>query len=297
MRLDRMLAITLELMTKKRIRASEIASRFEVSTRTIYRDIELINQAGIPVTSFTGADGGFELMDGFFMSKQHFTVEDFSVIYQLLQSLEEAMGNQYTQVKHKLASLHPNVAMPNQLNDNLIRITSTKEEAELVRKINQAVKRSLVITFTYVNATGDETERRVEPNHLFWEGGAWYLEGYCLNKNANRMFRVSRMSNLRLTEESFRVREEQAIGHIAPSEGYQAHLRFELTAQPRVYEQFRDECQRFDDRIEVRTTFYHLDYALSVILSYGSKVMVLSPPELKDALLEEIEHIKKRYTD
>lgn len=81
MRLDRLLGITLELLAKKRVTAATLAAKFEVSVRTVYRDVELINQAGIPVASFTGADGGFELMDGFYLTRQHFSVDDLSVIY------------------------------------------------------------------------------------------------------------------------------------------------------------------------------------------------------------------------
>lgn len=84
--------------------ATELAARFEVSIRTIYRDVDLINQAGIPVASFTGAgtDGGFELMNGFFLTKQHFSVDDFSVIYNLLKGMKGAMGG----INAELSSLH-----------------------------------------------------------------------------------------------------------------------------------------------------------------------------------------------
>lgn len=92
MKLDRMLGITMELLAKRRVTATELAARFEVSIRTIYRDVDLINQAGIPVASFTGTDGGFELMNGFFLTKQHFSVDDFSVIYNLLKGMKGAMG-------------------------------------------------------------------------------------------------------------------------------------------------------------------------------------------------------------
>ncbi|CAM4253115.1 HTH domain-containing protein [Paenibacillus macerans] len=109
-RLDRLLGITLELMAKKRVTAAQLAGKFEVSVRTVYRDVELINQAGIPVASFTGADGGFELMNGFFLTRQHFSLEDLSVIYSLLKAMEGAMGGTAASAMRKLASLHPALA-------------------------------------------------------------------------------------------------------------------------------------------------------------------------------------------
>ncbi|WP_353625960.1 HTH domain-containing protein [Bacillus sp. JCM 19041] len=85
MKLARLLGITMELLTKRRVTATDLAARFEVSIRTIYRDIELINQAGVPVASFSGADGGFELMNGFFLTKQTFSLDDLLLIYSLLK--------------------------------------------------------------------------------------------------------------------------------------------------------------------------------------------------------------------
>jgi predicted DNA-binding transcriptional regulator YafY len=97
----------MELLTKKRVTATELAARFEVSVRTIYRDVEFISQAGIPVASFLGTDGGFELMDGFFLTKQHFSVDDFSMIYHLLRGVEGTIGGTFTSLMHKLGSLQP----------------------------------------------------------------------------------------------------------------------------------------------------------------------------------------------
>lgn len=110
MRLDRLLGITLELMAKKRVTAAELAEKFEVSIRTVYRDVDLINQSGIPVASFSGADGGFELMNGFFLTRQHFSVDDLSVIYTLLKAMEGTMGNAVVPAMRKLVSLSPGLA-------------------------------------------------------------------------------------------------------------------------------------------------------------------------------------------
>lgn len=296
MQLDRLLAITLELMTKKRVRASELAKRLEVSTRTIYRAIDLINQAGIPVVSYTGADGGFELMDGFHLTRQHFSVEDFTMIYQMLQSLEQEVGGGMTNVKHKLASLHPNLANKDRSHKVLIDLSTTAEERSSVRTILEATDQLRTIGFTYQKAYDSLQGREVEPGKLFWERGAWYLEGYCLNKEAKRTFRVSRMSNLKMLERTFQPRHNHTdTGEQTPS-GFHAHLRFLPSAAPRVTEQFKEECRQIDDQgYEVQTVFYDMQYAVSVALSYGAKVTVLSPPELKDALLSTIREIEQIY--
>lgn len=297
MKLDRLLAITLELMAKKRVRAADLAARFEVSTRTIYREIELINQAGIPVVSYTGADGGFELMDGFFLTKQHFTVQDFSVIYRLLQSVESAVGDRFTLMKDKLRSLHPNLPSAEYAEDILFDLSTAESERETVRELYRAIGAKRVIAFDYMSATGKQTARRLEPVRQFWERGAWYVEGYCLTRLASRMFRVSRMSEVQITDKNFFPREP-AVGAIDDEPlGIHAHLRFDKSADPRVSEQFPGECSSDGEYIDVRTVFYQEEYALSVVLSYGAKVVVVEPAELRAALLERLGEIRGRYEE
>lgn len=296
MKLDRMLGIMMELLTRKRVTAAALAARFEVSIRTIYRDVDLINQAGIPVASFTGTDGGFELMNGFFLTKQHFSVDDFSVIYNLLKGMEGAMGGQSVSIMQKLSSLQP-ALLKGGYHDKIIFDMSTSEsEKEIVHPILHAINRTKVIAFSYTSASGTLSQRKAEPIKLYWERGTWYLEAYCLSHQAKRFFRVSRIANLEALEDSFHLRDLSLLPTEKEMQGLQAHLRFDVTAQPRVFEQFRGECTYYGDYIDVNTVFYSREYAMSVVLSYSSKVTIVSPEELKQDLLEKINEIQKLYT-
>lgn len=168
MRLDRLLGITLELMAKKRITAAEMAAKFEVSIRTIYRDVELINQAGIPIVSFTGADGGFELMNGFFLSRQYFSVDDLSVIYTLLKVMEGAMGGTVAPAMRKLASLNPGLANEGSREAVILSISTSDYERNIVQELFRAVRQSRVVKLAYTSASGTSTKRIVEPLNLLW---------------------------------------------------------------------------------------------------------------------------------
>lgn len=178
MRLDRLLGITLELMAKKRVTAAELADKFEVSVRTVYRDVELINQAGIPVASFTGADGGFELMNGFFLTRQYFSVDDLSVIYSLLKVMEGAMGGAVSPALRKLASLHPGLANEGSQEAVVLGISVPEHERDIVQELFRAIRQSRVVQMAYTSASGSATERILEPLNLLWEKGVWYLEAY-----------------------------------------------------------------------------------------------------------------------
>lgn len=290
MRLDRLLGITMTLLTKKRVTATELASRYEVSVRTIYRDIDLISQSGIPVASFSGTDGGFELLSGYFLIKQHFTIEDFSMIYHLLKGVEGAVGGtKYTTLLNKLSTLQPALLNSERQDKITFDISASDEQKAIILPLLEAIDQLNRVVFTYTNASGQVSERKVEPLNLLWEQGSWYMDGYCLSRKDMRLFRVSRIDNLNVLEEYFHRRSE----YKRPKQegGIDVHLRFDLTACPRVFEQFPGEFTNQGSFIDVQTIFYSSEYAVSVILSYGKKVEIISPDYLKDELLQQINHV------
>lgn len=296
MKFDRLLGITMELLTKKRVTATELASRFEVSIRTIYRDIDLINQSGIPVASFSGTDGGFEIMNGFFLSKQHFSIEDFSVIYSLLKGMEGAVGgNKFVTLVNKIGSLQPTLLDEGIQKKFVFDMSTSEEEKEILLPLLEAIDQSRRTAFTYTNASGQVSERKIEPFNLLWEKGTWYLYGYCLLRKDKRFFRVSRITKPEVLDETFSPRAGSKRPVNEQEQGTSVHLRFDLTVQSRVFEQFPGEFTNHVDFIEVQTFFYSREYALSVILSYGSMVKILSPEDLKKDLIEKVNEIRKIY--
>jgi predicted DNA-binding transcriptional regulator YafY len=294
-RLDRLLGITLELMTKKRVTAAELADKFEVSVRTIYRDIELINQAGIPVVSYNGVDGGYELADGYFVTRQHFSVDDLSVIYSLLKAMEGAMGGAVSSAKRKLTSLHPKLADEERREAIVMDLSVPESERDQVQELYGAVRQRRVVRLSYTDAAGTTTERFVEPINLLWSKGAWYVEAYCRKVRAMRYFRVSRIERLDVTEERFIPRQLPKEPEQEETPGIRAHLRFDLSVRTRVLEQFPGECEYLGDCIEVRTTFYRKEYALSVIAGYGTKVEIVSPDELRDEIIAHLDTIRRHH--
>lgn len=230
MKLDRLLGITMALLTKKRVTAKELSSRFEVSIRTIYRDIELINQSGIPVTSFSGTDGGFELMNGFFLTKQHFSIDDFSVIYNLLKGMDDAVGGRkYTTLINKLSSLQPALLNEDRQDKVIFDISASEGEKEIIFSLLKAIDQAKRIIFTYTNTFGQVSIRKINPLNLLWERGTWYIDSYCLLRKDKRYFRVSRMTNFEVLEETFnpKIQDKRPVQeHVTNTK---AHLRFDLT--------------------------------------------------------------------
>lgn len=297
MRLDRLLGITLELMTKKRVTASDLAAAFEVSVRTIYRDIELIQQARIPVASFSGAFGGFELMNGFLLTKQYFSVDDLSVIYMLLKAMEQAMGSATTTPMRKLASLHPVLASADMQDTLILSMSMSEHDRTNIQQLFHAIRESRVVELAYTSSSGTTTERSVEPLNICWEKGVWYMEGYCRLRRARRHFRISRLIRLAMTEATFVCSPFPDESDLEEVQGIRAHLRFSPTARLRVLEQFPGECVYHGDYIDVHTTFYKKEYALSVIASYGTEIHVVSPDALQNDVIAHIEAICRHYAN
>ena len=294
-RLARLLGMTLELMAKRRVTAAELADKFEVSVRTVYRDMELISQAGIPVVSYNGADGGYELTSGYFVSRQHFSVEDLSVIFSLLKAMEGAMGGSVSSAMRKLSSLHPKLADGEGREAVVLDLSVPDSERCHVQELYRAVRQRQVVRFTYTDAAGTTSDRCVEPVNLLWSKGAWYVEAYCRTRRAMRYFRVSRIERLEVTEEKFVPRES---GHEPAREetpGIRVRLRFDLSVRTRVLEQFPGECEYLGDCIEVRTTFYRKEYALSVIASYGTHVEIVAPDDLRDGVIAHLDAIRRHH--
>ena len=295
MRLDRLLGIALELMTKRRVNAAELADKFEVSVRTIYRDIELINLAGIPVVSYNGADGGYELAGGYFVTRQHFSVDDLSVIFSLLKAIEGAMGGAFSSTKQKLTSLHPKLADEERRDVVVLDLSVPEHERCRVQELYGAIRQRQVVRLSYSDAAGTMSERFVEPMNLLWAKGAWYLEGYCRKRRAMRYFRVSRIERLVATEERFVPRQPEHETKREETPGIRVHLRFDLSVHTRVLEQFPRECEYIGDCIDVRTVFYTKAYALSVISSYGTNVEIVSPDDLRDEIIAHLDAIRRHH--
>ncbi|MFS0919646.1 helix-turn-helix transcriptional regulator [Brevibacillus sp. 179-C 1.1 NHS] len=184
-------------------------------------------------------------------------------------------------------------------NESIIFNLSTVEgKKNTIHPLSEAVHQRRVTIFSYISASGMVTERRVEPLHLFWERGAWYLEAYCLLRQAKRIFRLSRITALEVTDEIFQPREEptsQDEEETQEVQGTLAHLRFDPAVQLRVLEQFPGECTHHGTYIDLHKVFYKRDYAISVVLSYGSKVEIISPDDLKADVCKEIQEIQQRY--
>jgi predicted DNA-binding transcriptional regulator YafY len=304
MKLDRLLAITMTLLNQPRVSATGLAKRFEVSLRTIYRDMEAINQAGIPIVSFAGSDGGYEIMSGYRLDKQVLSLEDFSSICSALRGVRSATDHsEIDGLLERIGALMPAQAKAADQVYVDLDFQPTPNDKEHIGPLHQAVRDLQLVRFTYLDNKGTETERTMEPMGLFLKGFVWYVYGYCLTRTDIRVFRLSRMSRLKILPETFVRRDyslqdvEQQFMSKADFMKVKAVLRF----QPEIKTRVRDEFG-FDQVIvnpngtlSLTTYFSSMERAIQKILSYGSQVTVTEPPELIKVLQRHIQNMADLY--
>ncbi len=201
MKRARILEIMLLLLDKRKITSSELANRFEVSIRTIYRDIDLLSEIGIPIYTTTGKNGGVHLMEGFSLDKTLLLENEQRQLFLALQSINTIPGVDIKSVKQKLSSLFAF----NQSSNEWIEIDFSNwfEDKDFYGKIKKAILERRVIRFTYLNGRGEELKRDINPRKLLFRYKSWYLYGFCHVRNEYRMFKISRVRNLKLLEKQF----------------------------------------------------------------------------------------------
>lgn len=205
MQINRLFEIVYILLNKKLVTAKELSEHFEVSQRTIYRDIETLSEAGIPVYANRGKGGGICLMEHFILNKSVLTKQEQNDILSALQGIQATSYERESSTLNKLSSLFQTE------NTDWIEVdfSSWNNQEDDRRKFTQlktAILNRRVISFHYYNSYGQESSRVVEPLKLVFRAQAWYLYAFCLKKQSVRYFKITRMESLTVSEETFEPR-------------------------------------------------------------------------------------------
>ena len=308
MKVDRLVSIIMILLEKKRIGAQELADRFEVSPRTIYRDIDAINMAGIPVRSTSGVGGGFEIMPEYKMDKRVFSTAELSALLMGLSGLSGMVrGEELLSALAKVRSFVPadkakDIELKaNQICINLRPWMGNRNIQSNLETIQTAMQERKLLSFSYVDGHGKQTERTVEPYQLVLKGSHWYFQGYCRVRQDYRLFRLSRISNLHMKAETFAPREYQKpiLDYSEALEAMQTTIR--LRIHKSILDRVLDFCgfEKFtpdgDEHYLVEYPFIENDYYLDMLLSFGQKCECLAPTRIREELKRRAQAIAAIY--
>lgn len=302
MQLNRLFEMVYLLLERGSVTAAEFAERFEISTRTVYRDIDTLSGAGIPVYASRGKGGGISLMRQFVLDKSLLSEEDQNEILFALQSLKAAGASPDDKVFSRLSGLFQKQReeLVHWIDVDFSQWGSPLSEKHAFDTIKSGILQKRVVVFTYYSSYGERTERQVEPMKLTIRVGGGYLQGYCRTRQAFRTFRLSRMEGVRLTEEQFLRREglPPLEGPLTfPEEIIDLVLWFPPDMGYQVLDHFsRDQIeQNPDGSYTVQTAFQSGEWLAGYLLSFGENVKVLEPASVQEMIRERAERISRLY--
>lgn len=301
MQIDRLIQIVFLLLSHDNITAKQLAEELGVSTRTIYRDINILSIAGIPITSQKGYGGGLSLLQGFSLDKSYFTQAEQRNIIQALQILKSSNYPDADKSLNKIAGLFNHNLQSEWLEIDFSYWGSPEKERNNITALDRAIINKYVITFTYFNAELTITNQTVEPLKLVFKSHAWYLVAYSQHKQDIRTYKMSRIRDIEITIQLF-DRELPENFSITPTykEEYNTpifKLHFSEKIAYKVYDEFQEKyIKKLDNgTLEVVLRYQLSDWTFLYLLSFGEYVEIIEPIEARDILKEKAKKILSLY--
>lgn len=303
MQIGRLFETVYILLHQQNVTAKELAEHFEVSQRTIYRDIELLGSYGIPIYTNKGRGGGIGLIDSFVLKRSLLTTQEQKDILAGLQSLQAV---HYTDAAGLLAKL---CGMFNQEAASWVEIDFSSwnpGEQNDFQLIKSAIMQQEKIIFYYYNRLGDHSRREVEPLQLYFKHRTWYLKAFCTHKQDIRLFKLSRIKELSATGEHFErsqlliKSDETGTGELLeqlPANITKIVLKIDASQAYRIYDEYQDEevLQLEDGSFIVTTYFPEDEWVYGHILSYGPYAEVLEPVRVRRLINDKLQKTLQRY--
>jgi len=296
MQINRLFEMVYILLNKKNVTAKELAEHFEVSIRTVYRDIETLTFAGIPVYSSRGKNGGIRLLESYVLNKTLISQDEQNEILYALQSLKAASYPEVEEILEKMSLIF------NKSSDNWIEIDFSRygaEDSTLFENIKKAILNKKTVNFTYHNTKGEKSRRTADPLKIWFKEKAWYLFAYCHEKKSIRQFKINRIKGLTLTEEHF----DKSMEDFEINDEKEAVKRVKVIAEIdksqayRVYDEFSEENinKIKDGNFEVIMENPENEWVYGYLLSFGEYLKVKEPERIKKILSDKIEKMRENY--
>ena len=299
MKTDRLIGILSVLLQRDRVTAPWLAERFEVSRRTIQRDIEALCRAGIPIATAQGAGGGIRIMEGYRMDRSVLTNTEIQAILAGLRSLDSVSGTRrYAALMEKLRP-GASAVMPGD-GAILINLASWHKGAlsEKIETIHAAIDGAQTLRFRYYSP-GGESRREIEPCWLVFQWSSWYVWGWCRARRDWRLFKLNRMTGLE-TGGPFE-RRDAPLPDFSPDRAFPENFRVRMLIRPeyewRLVEEYGPDSytRTADGRLLFETGFADREQALGWALSFREGAELLEPESLREALRETGARLVAQY--
>ncbi|MGN0144789.1 MAG: helix-turn-helix transcriptional regulator [Clostridium sp.] len=308
MKIERIISIIMILLEQRKVSASKLAEMFEVSVRTIYRDIEKISMAGIPIVTYPGVNGGIGIMETYKFEKRLFSMNDIVQLLSALESIPKEVSNEeilktLAKVKGLIPKEHKKEI---ELKSNQVLIDNTPwfgkgELALSIDEIKKAIEENYIISFEYISQDNTKSLRRIEPYQLILKNSIWYIKGYCLEKCDFRIFRISRIHFLKVTNEIFSPRKFNYKENNTPKLNnkntivikLKLHNSLRSWANEFCYKKTIQDCG--EDKFFVDYLFIENDFGYSMLLRMGDKCECIEPEYVRLELINRLRNTLSNY--
>ncbi|MCL2365027.1 MAG: YafY family transcriptional regulator [Defluviitaleaceae bacterium] len=299
MQINRLFEIVYILLNKKSVTAKELTSHFGVSRRTICRDIDALSTVGIPIYTERGKGGGISLLPDFVLNKSILNEQEQNEILSALHGLSNVKTDNSKRILEKLSTIF------NKTPTNWIEVdySGLTHENDFFNDLKIAILEQRIVEFNYYNMHGDKSFRVVEPMQVWFKSKSWYLKGYCLTKQAIRLYKISRIKNLTITEKNFAKRDSLVVSGNPIDNIYEGgkNIYIKLRIAPekayRVYDDlYESMIERQSDGSFIATmTWPETGWLYDFILSFGKHIEVIEPEYIRNIIKDEAQKIIEKY--
>ena len=300
MKIDRLIGILSVLLQEEKVTAPDLAERFEVSRRTINRDIDDLLYAGIPIRTSQGVGGGISIAEGYKVDRTILTSKDMQMILAGLRSLDSVSGSSYYgQLMEKIQAGSSEFISGR--DSILIDLSSWYKEslAPKISTIQDAIENRHLLEFYYYAPSG-ESKRSIEPYYIVFKWTSWYVYGWCRQRKDYRLFKLNRMDKVKETKKEFECRNAP-VPDLSSVLKFPRNIVLKALFDPdmkwRLVEEFGPDCYEVqeDGRLLLIKDYADIDNLTMWMLTFGDKVEVIEPEEVRERLKKMAGSMMKIY--
>ena len=293
---NRLFRILYYILEKEKVTANELADKFEVSVRTIYRDIDSISSVGVPIFTTQGKGGGIKIDNEYILNKSLFDANEKEQIIAALQGLEKTNKVYKSELITKLSALFK-IKNSNWIEIDFTSWGSNNTYQDLFNTLKIAIINKNIISFSYNSSKAEKINRRVKPIRLLFKEQDWYLYAFCLLRNDFRYFKLSRIKDLEVLAINYEDNFENIVlkREIKYENTVNIKLKFNKSVAFRVYDEFKAIVEDKKGNLYVEMKIPNNYKLYNYIFSFGANVEILEPEEIRTQFKNMINEIAKKY--
>lgn len=308
-RIDRITAILIQLQSRKIVKAQDIADRFDISLRTVYRDINTLEEAGVPIVGEAGI--GYSIMQGYRLPPVMFTKEEataFITAEKLVKNItDEATATKYADAMFKIRAVlrSEEKTMLEDIEDVIYIYKQPQKNApkfiyDILKSISE--KKAVQITY-YANYSDTTSERLIEPVGIYYIGSNWHLIAWCKLRNDYRDFRLDRIEHLQHTQNDFAQEKMSLMDYISRYISRNQLIKIVVSFNKRIASYIEDQKIYYgyiseieqEETIEMTFLTSSIPYFAKWLIYYGQNVEIIEPTDLSDELRRLVQELNQHY--